>query len=1052
MIICSNCGEENPPKFRLCGFCGTPLAAAAPAHEVRKLVSILFCDLKGSTSLGETLDPESLREVMNRYFEVMSAAITQHGGTIEKYIGDAVMAVFGLPRVHEDDALRAVRAAQAMQDGLKELNVEFMETYGVTLANRIGVNTGGVVAGDATTNQRLITGDPVNVAARLEQAAGDTETLIGELTYKLVANDVDVEAVEPLTLKGKAAPVAAYRLIGVRTAEAGSDSTRELVGRRRELDELLALLDQVTASGAPHTVLVLGEAGVGKTRLLDELVKTASADALVLRGRCLSYGEGITFWPIVEALRLGAGVSDADDAATALAKLETLAGLTDVGVVDRVASMIGLSDTVYPLADLFWGFRRLLENVSRRRPVVLLIEDLHWADPTLLELLETLTIDDFSAGVLTVCAARTEVLEKQESLARVPAITLGRLDDTDTAAMIESLLEGPLDPAGLARIVEASSGNPLFARQLISMLGDDGLLIQEGDGWVLAALPAGWMPPTIHALLSARIDRLAAEDRRVLDPASVIGHIFALAAVTELAEGAAPGEVAQRADDLERTQFLQRAAEQDGIDFRAFHHIFIRDSVYESLLKRQRASLHERFVKWADEVNGDRALEYEEILGYHLEQAHRFLTELAPADDHARSLGADAAVRLTAAGRRAFVRGDMPAAANLLRRAHDILPPESPERFAIAPDLGEALMQVGDFPAAEALLAETQAEAERLQATELAGGARVVRQLIRLFSGGADDWSDEARAIAEEVVVAAGEHGDEASVARAYRLLAWVDGKACRYGAAAESLGKAIEHARAAGDVRQERRASTAYALTSATGPTPVEQALARCAEVAEGVAGDRQAEALILCVTGTLEAMRGSFDVARDLCDQSRRRLEELGLRVEAAAMVLESSGVEILAGDYAAAEQELRRGFNVLDTLGERYVLSTLSGLLAQTLWSQDRPDEADDMSALAQELSDPDDIDAQVHWRCVQAKVLARRGEGEKAVELAQSAVVLLEPTDAYVLQIEALADLGEVLLMLGHPGAADAFRRAHELADAKGSEVLAARVLAIADAGR
>jgi len=332
MIICSNCGEENPPKFRLCGFCGTPLAAAAPAHEVRKLVSILFCDLKGSTALGETLDPESLREVMNRYFEVMSAAITQHGGTIEKYIGDAVMAVFGLPRVHEDDALRAVRAAQAMQDGLKELNAEFMETYGVTLANRIGVNTGGVVAGDATTNQRLITGDPVNVAARLEQAAGDTETLIGELTYKLVANDVDVEAVEPLTLKGKAAPVAAYRLIGVRATDTASVSTWELVGRRRELDELLALLDQVTASGAPHTVLVLGEAGVGKTRLLDELVKDAATDALVLRGRCLSYGEGITFWPIVEALRQGAGITDADDAATASWWL--LADWSDVWIPD----------------------------------------------------------------------------------------------------------------------------------------------------------------------------------------------------------------------------------------------------------------------------------------------------------------------------------------------------------------------------------------------------------------------------------------------------------------------------------------------------------------------------------------------------------------------------------------------------------------------------------------------------------------------------------------------------------------------------------------------
>jgi len=236
-------------------------------------------------------------------------------------------------------------------------------------------------------------------------------------------------------------------------------------------------------------------------------------------------------------------------------------------------------------------------------------------------------------------------------------IRLGRLDERETVAMVESWLGGPLDADGLARIVESSSGNPLFARQLLSMLSDDGLLIRDGEGWTLASLPAGWLPPTIHALLSARIDRLASEDRRVLDPASVIGHIFPLAAVVALAEQAAPDEVARRADELERTQFLQRALEQDGVDFRAFHHIFIRDSVYESLLKRERASLHERFVAWADRVNGDRALEYEEILGYHLEQAHGFLSELAPADDHVRMLGADSSARLTSAGRRAFVRG-----------------------------------------------------------------------------------------------------------------------------------------------------------------------------------------------------------------------------------------------------------------------------------------------------------------------------------------------------------------------------------------------------------
>ncbi len=1049
MVTCSSCGEENPAKFRLCGYCGTPLAAAVPAQETRKLVSILFCDLKGSTALGETLDPESLREVMARYFEVMSAAITRHGGTIEKYIGDAVMAVFGLPKVHEDDALRAVRAAEAMQLELKVLNVELEQTYGVTLANRIGVNTGGVVASDGSSNQRLVTGDAVNVAARLEQAAGDTETLLGGLTYKLVAHAVDVEPVEPLTLKGKSEPVPAYRLVSTHAPEAPVASSRHaIVGRSDELAQVLANFEEAVSLGEARTVLVLGEAGVGKTRLLDELTETVADRAYVLRGRCLSYGEGITFWPMVEAVRSGAGIAEHDDAAAALAKITDFVGHADADVVDRVGSLMGLSTTIFSLPEIFWGFRRLLEALASRRPVVLLIEDLHWAEPTLHELLESLSSSE--AGVLIVAAARTEVLERRPSLAETRTVRLERLGEAETRALVEGLLGGPLDRPGLERIVQASSGNPLFAQQLVSMLRDEGLLVLDGELWKLAALPSDWMPPTIHALLSARIDRLEPEDKTVLNPAAVVGHIFPLAAISELADGLEPERVAARADNLTNNQILQREPERDGIDFRAFHHIFIRDSVYESLLKRQRAALHERFVEWADRVNGDRKVEFEEILGYHLEQAHRFLSELAPADEHVRLLGVDAARRLSAAGRRAFVRGDMPAAANLLRRALAVLPDDAPERFTLTPDCGEALMQIGDFEAAEVLLAEAEDAAVERRDAALAGGARIVRQLIKLLSGSEGDWSDDARATAEDVIAAAAANGDEATLARAYRLLAWVDGKACRYGAAATSLGLAIEHARSAGDVRQERRSLTAYALTSTHGPTPVIEALERCADVTKRVAGDRQAEAAVLCLAAHLEAMRGDFELSRKLSDQSRRLFEELGLRVEAASMVLESSRVELLAGNPQEAERELRRGFIVLEELRERYLLSTLAGLLARALWAQNRAGEAEDMTALAEEISDPRDIDAQVHWRCVQAKVLALRGEADEAERLVRSAVEMLEATDATVLQIEAYIDLGEVLTLLGREGAAAAYKRARELAAAKGSDVLVARVLELAGA--
>src|SRR6476469_8188795 len=283
MQVCPGCGEENPPRFRLCGYCGTPLAPVAPPQEVRKVVTILFCDLKGSTALGERLDSESLREVMSRYFDAMSAAISSHGGTIEKFIGDAVMAVFGIPRVHEDDALRAVRAADAMRVALVELNEELMRVYEVRLENRTGVNTGEVVTGDVTSGQRLVTGDAVNTAARLEQAAPTCEVLIGEATYRLVRHAVEVEPVEPLELKGKAERVPAYRLVSAREAESVERKhDNPLVGRARELAVLTDELAAATREDSCRLVTIIAQAGVGKSRLIEEFVNAAQSNARVL--------------------------------------------------------------------------------------------------------------------------------------------------------------------------------------------------------------------------------------------------------------------------------------------------------------------------------------------------------------------------------------------------------------------------------------------------------------------------------------------------------------------------------------------------------------------------------------------------------------------------------------------------------------------------------------------------------------------------------------------------------------------------------------------------
>ena len=391
MKTCAACGVENPAIAKFCLACGTPLADAGPAQEHRKVVTIVFSDLKGSTALGEALDSEALREVMTRYFDAMRAELERHGGVIEKFIGDAVMAVFGLPQLHEDDALRAVRAAAGMQAALEELNEELEEVYGVRLANRTGVNTGQVVAGDPTTGQRLVTGDAVNVAARLEQAAGEREVLIGALTYTLVRDDVEVEEVEPLELKGKSERVPAYRLVGVSSGAVAPElPKRRLVGREAELRALVDALDTAETARAAQLVTIVADAGVGKSRLTAEFTTGAAERATVLSGRCLAYGEGITFWPLAEAIRAHAGIVDDDDAAGAFGKLCAVADEAGEGVSVRLASAIGQTHDPFPIEELFWAVRRFLEHLAAERPVVLLIEDVHWAEATLLELVDHL--------------------------------------------------------------------------------------------------------------------------------------------------------------------------------------------------------------------------------------------------------------------------------------------------------------------------------------------------------------------------------------------------------------------------------------------------------------------------------------------------------------------------------------------------------------------------------------------------------------------------------------------------------------------------------------
>ena len=1046
--FCSQCGTDNPDVAKFCFACGSPLVSAAPPQEFRKIVTIVFSDLKGSTAMGEKLDSESLRAVMTRYFDAMSVELERHGGVVEKFIGDAIMAVFGIPTLHEDDALRAVRAAAAMQEAQAVLNDELDRQWGVRLTVRTGVNTGQVVAGDPTAGQRLVTGDAVNVAARLEQAAGAQEVLLGDLTYRLVRDYVDVEEVEPLELKGKAERVPAYRLMGVREdAERPRRLDAPMIGREQELGLLQSHLREATDAQHCRLATVVGEAGGGKSRLIDELITSLADDVTVLRGRCLPYGDGITFWPFAEAVRAAAEIAERDTTEVALRKLATLAA-DDDAVVDRVASAMGLSSAHYSSEELAWGARKLLEALGREDPVLVLFEDIHWAEPTFLELVQHI-VEHAGSKVLIVCTARHELVERQPEWsigADSVRLELARLTEDETTAVAEHLLGMTgLDESILARIIEAAEGNPLFIEQLLSMMIDDGMISFDDGEWRLSSeITDIKVPPTIHALLAARLDGLGVDDRAVIEPAAVIGQVFVEPAVWHLAPERVRPVLAAHLESLTDKQLLEPDSSRTGENAFRFHHILIRDTTYDGILKRARATLHEQFVEWADAFNREGATEYEEILGYHLEQAHRYLSELGPLDDHGREIGADGARRLAAAGRRAFARGDMSAASNLLERAAALIDGQSPERLAILVDLSEAVKDIGDFDRSRAYLIEARDAAYEIRDNRLAAHASVGMLLLGRYAG-ETAWAEHLVAEAPSAKAIFERADDHAGLAKVYRLEVIAAGTACQFAAFEAAAERYLYHARLSGDSQLQTHAATAAAIAALLGPTPVPDAILRCAEALQVATGNKRAEALVLTHVAQLHAMQGDFEHARDLYREARAALDDLGVEIMANATSIDSGPIELLAGEFERAEYELRGDYDALSSLGETYFASSISALLAEAVEAQGRDQEAEELTRAAESLADEDDVWAQATWRSVRARVLAKRGEHDQALELARASVQLMASTDAPIWRANAARDYADVLRRAERlTEAEDALREALDLYERKGSAVAAARV--------
>jgi class 3 adenylate cyclase/predicted ATPase len=1049
MPVCASCGQGNPARARFCMSCASPLALDQPApHATRKTVTVVFCDLVGSTPLAERLDPESVRAVMTRFFRQMRAALERHGGTVEKYIGDAVMAVFGVPLLHEDDAFRAVRAAQAMREELDALNVDLQGRFGVQVRTRIGVNTGEVVVGDAAAGQALVVGNTVNVAARLEQAAATGEILLGPATYALVRDRVIAEPTAPLELKGKAGSVVAYRLysVGPGPDELGSRPDPLLVGRDGELEVLGSMFDLAIAERSCVLVTILGAAGIGKSRLAREFVSTMKPDALVLRARCLPYGDGITFGPVADLVKQVSGVVDDDGRSDARSKIDAaMAGCSDATLVaERVSDVTGVADATGGLQETFWAIRRFLEWVGRDRPLVVILDDLQWAEPTFLDLVEYLAGWSRDVAMLLLCLARSELLDNRPTwgrgVANASVLPLGPLDDRESERLVSELLGGPhLGERAFDRIAESAGGNPLFLEEMLRMFDDDGLLRQEEGRWVATTdLGDVRIPESIHALLGARLDRLSEEERLVIRSAAVAGRVFWWGAVEELVAEPVRAHVGSALQTLVRKDLIRpEPSTLTGEDAFRFHHILIQEAAYRGTPKEVRAEVHEAFAVWLEGIAGDRFVELEEVIGHHYEQAFRYRSELAPVAERERALATRAGLRLAPPGIRAFERRDIPAAADLLGRATQLLPSEHPERRPALLALGEVLAEAGDLGAAQAALEEAELVATEADDAATAANAAILRLFLLEMTD--PKQTVDVVAEAERLIATLDSLGNDLGLARAWRLMGNLHWNHARYAAADEALAHAIEHARRAGAKREEADALGKYTGSGVYGPAPVEEIERRCDELLKMTVGSGY-EAPALTALAWVRAMQDRFGEARDLVRRSRAIYEDLGLRLR-STYVAESAGwIEMLAGDAVAAEQELRVSLVALAEMGEQGGQSTVAAALAHALIEQGRLDEAEEMVSASELAGAEDDVSTYVLGQSARARILAAQGRHEEAERVARDAVGRAEETDDLNMRGDTLRDLGQVLSEAGErEGAVFAVERALRLYEAKGNSV-------------
>src|SRR5829696_9139034 len=1044
MATCPNCGNGLVDRAKFCPECGRAVGARTSTQEFR-IVTVVFCDVVKSTDLERELDPQPMQRLLDRYGQAVRKALGDRGASVGKRHGDGFMAAFGVPELHEDDALRAVRAAGELRTALDELAKEVRSQRGLEFHVRLGINTGNVLVRDAGTLEEELTGTPVNLAKRFEELAGAGEILLGEETYRLVSDAVKAEPAGPLTVKGAAEPQNVWRLLEVLADRPGRvrRTAAPMVGRDREQQLLQQLLERAAAERSCHLISVLGSAGVGKSRLVDEFVARLGDQASVLRGRCPAFGDSVTLWPMVEVVRQAAGISPDDSPEQARGRLAELLGGEERGtlVTERIAQLLGVGqDTGLP-EDTFWALERLLETLARRRPLVLVIDDLQWAHPILLDAIEHVA-EYADAPLVLLCMARPDELfarRAQWSGGKANALSflLSPLPEREGEQLVVHLLGGRVDQAVQAYVYEWAEGNPLLVEELVTNLRDEDRLRAVDGRWTLkveseeAADRRGRTVPTsIHALLLARLDRLGPRGRAVIEPAAVVGQQFHLGDIEALHHEAPAAELATGLQELVRLDLIRAdhgptsapLPPNSGPGYR-FRHATIKTVAYERLPDDRRAELHERYADWLERETEDRRSQFDEIVGHHFYESYRYTRRLDPGSDRMAELARRAGERYAAAGQRAAVRGDTRLVQAWLGRAARLLPADHPLRMAALPPLAEAQQASGKLTEATRAYQELARSATAVGNEGLALHATIGRLGItavhdpRLFL---HEGRDEV-----ELAIAAFERlGDRLGLAKAWHLLAYLDWTRGRLTQAEAAAERARALAREAGDPGWEANAIGMHCLTLYWGPLPLEIVDRRGREaLAEAErSGVSSLAATAYRVLARVAAHRGDLEEARRFVELASAITREEGSLLPRAVDCISRAMVEMLAGDLPAAEEVLRNGYAQLEEMGGTGPRVNVATLLARVRLQRNRND------------------DAQIKWRSIRAIAVARRGEHNEAEQLSREAVYLAGKTDQLDSRAEAHVDLAEVLLLGGRGReAAHELERAIALFQEKGNEV-------------